>query len=308
MQNESPMTLSQVERELEKIWPTMVFYEDLLVKKPDVIYDEYHDGPSFLLGLSQEFNTPTPSPDGLASEDAEVLDIPSIREILPEDIVLHAEQDPSTIRSLKPLTLEQENKIYRWVINGSKSNELQEEKIASWSEDHNFLLRGEFRFLRPNGWIDDKNITITDNNLDAYHKHGTYVGIHPNLGTDGKHFGRDKAKNRKWWLLLVYNRLQWYLYAFNLEKKELLVLDSMHDHPLDDLRRSLDTYVGRIIEDMLKIVIPTFDHKGVGFPSRYAKVPKQPNNDDRGIYVIKFMEEWTPDSILTAYTNISIPS
>ncbi|MED6193516.1 hypothetical protein PIB30_020318 [Stylosanthes scabra] len=64
----------------------------------------------------------------------------------------------------------------------------------------------------------------------------------------------------------------------------------MHDHPLDDLRRSLDTYVGRVIEDMLKIMIPTFDHKGVGFPSRYAKVPKQPNDDNCEIYVIKFME------------------
>ncbi|MED6206241.1 hypothetical protein PIB30_024833 [Stylosanthes scabra] len=54
---------------------------------------------------------------------------------------------------------------------------------------------------------------------------------------------------------------------------------------------------------MLKIVIPTFDHKGFDFPSRYAKVLKQPNNDDCGIYVIKFMEEWTQDSILTAYSN-----
>ncbi|MED6224929.1 hypothetical protein PIB30_088945 [Stylosanthes scabra] len=54
---------------------------------------------------------------------------------------------------------------------------------------------------------------------------------------------------------------------------------------------------------MLKIVIPTFDHKGIGFPSRYAQVPKQPNNDDCGIYVIKFMEEWNEDSNLIAYTN-----
>ncbi|MED6180080.1 hypothetical protein PIB30_006892 [Stylosanthes scabra] len=203
-----------------------------------------------------------------------------------------------------------------------------------WRGDANlFLIRGEFRFLRPKGWIDDRiirwrckeynhsslkrfledfycvevgilNTTITDHNLEEYHKHGTYVGMCPNLGADGKNFDRDKASNSKWWLLPVCNRLHWYLYAFNLDKKELLVLDFMHDHAFDDLRRSLDTYVvWRVIEDILKIVIPTFDHKGVGFPTRYAEVPKQPNNDDCGIYVIKFMEDWKPDSILNEYTN-----
>ncbi|MED6223292.1 hypothetical protein PIB30_072621 [Stylosanthes scabra] len=98
------MTSSQVEKELEKIWSSMVFDEEVLLKadkdahqyftskkKLDVIYAEYHDGPSFSLGFSQKFNTPTPSPDRSASEDGEVLDIPPIREILPEDIVIHTE-------------------------------------------------------------------------------------------------------------------------------------------------------------------------------------------------------------------------
>ncbi|MED6221655.1 hypothetical protein PIB30_056846 [Stylosanthes scabra] len=148
-----------------------------------------------------------------------------------------------------------------------------------------------------------RNTTIADKNLDAYHKEGTYVGLHPNLGKDGKHFDGDKAANRKWWLLPVCNRLHWYLYAFNLEKKDLLVLDSMYDHAFDEFRKSLDKYVRKLMEDMLKIVIPTFDQKGLGFPSRYAKVPKQPNNDDCGIYVIKLLEEWKEDSELPAYNN-----
>ncbi|MED6140795.1 hypothetical protein PIB30_096916 [Stylosanthes scabra] len=272
VQNKSLMTSSQVERELDNIWPTMVIDEEVILKadedarqyfaskkKQNVIYAEYHDVPSFSLWFSQEFNTPTPSPDGSASEDAEVLDIPPIREILPEDIVIHTEQDPSTIRSLKPLTLEQENKTYQWVIKTTKANGVQEEVIALFrGYDNFFLSRAEIRFLRSKGWIDDKiinwkckeynysslprfledvycievgimNTTITDKNLNAYHKGGTYVGMHPKLGKDGKHFDRNKATNRKW---------------------------------------------GRLIEDMLKIVIPTFDHKGVGFPSRCAQVPK----------------------------------
>ncbi|MED6170243.1 hypothetical protein PIB30_028976 [Stylosanthes scabra] len=216
VQNDSPMTSSQVEREVEADWPTMDVDEeflDLLGKVEKEARKRY---------ASQH-------PDGLTSKDAEVLDIPPIREILPENIVLNAEEDPCTIR-LKPLTSEEEKKIYNSVMYGSKGNNLQEEKIAMWRGDANFfLIRGEFRFLRSKGWIDDK------------------------------------------WLLPVCNRLHWYLYAFNLDKKELLVLDSMHDHAFDDLRSSLDTYV--------------------------------PNNDDCGIYVIKFMEDWKPDSILNEYTN-----
>ncbi|MED6132777.1 hypothetical protein PIB30_021904 [Stylosanthes scabra] len=66
-------------------------------RKPEIRYPKYHDRPSFSLG--EEFNTPTPSPDEPASKDVEdeVLDIPAIREILSEDIVLNAEEDPCTI-------------------------------------------------------------------------------------------------------------------------------------------------------------------------------------------------------------------
>ncbi|MED6176387.1 hypothetical protein PIB30_087759 [Stylosanthes scabra] len=102
------------------------------------------------------------------------------------------------------------------------------------------------------------NTATIDKNLDAYQKDGTYIGMHPKLGEDGRHFDQKKAANRKW---------------------------------------------GKLIEDMLKIVFPTFDHKGLGFPSRYANVPKQPNTNDCGIYVIKFLEEWIEASELHAYNN-----
>ncbi|MED6136917.1 hypothetical protein PIB30_060181 [Stylosanthes scabra] len=223
------------------------------MRKQNVIYAEYHDGPSFSLGFSQEFNTPTPSPDGSTSEDAEVLDIPPIREILPEDIIIN------------------------W-----KCKEYNYSSLPRFLEDFYCV---EVRIM---------NTTITDKNLDAYHKGGTYVGMNPKLGEDGKHFDRDKAANRKWIVInSAYALLCEYCHddglfrasnAFNLEKKELLVLDSMHDHPLDELRRSLDKYVGRLIEDMLKIVIPTFDQKGL---VSQADMPKFQSN--RTIMIAAYM-------------------
>ncbi|MED6114641.1 hypothetical protein PIB30_082312 [Stylosanthes scabra] len=46
---------------------------------------------------------------------------------------------------------------------------------------------------------------------------------------------------------------------------------------------------GKIVEDILKIVFPTYHHTEIGFQCSYAKVPKQPNNDDCGICMLKFM-------------------
>ncbi|MED6141845.1 hypothetical protein PIB30_107483, partial [Stylosanthes scabra] len=84
---------------------------------------------------------------------------------------------------------------------------------------------------------------------------------------------------------------------------ELLVLDSLFDHAFDDKRRLVDIYVGKIIEDMLNIVIPTYHHTDTGFQCCYTKVPKQPNNDDCGICVINLMESWTENSNLKEYNN-----
>ncbi|MED6200304.1 hypothetical protein PIB30_083737 [Stylosanthes scabra] len=120
----------------------------------------------------------------------------------------------------------------------------------------------------------------------------------PNLGLDKENFDREKAATRQWWLIPICHRRHWYLYAFNLVKRELLVLDSLFDHPFDDKRKIVDLYVM-----ILKIVFPTYHHTEIGFQCSYAKVPKQPNNDDCGICMLKFMESWTEDSNLKEFNN-----
>ncbi|MED6202364.1 hypothetical protein PIB30_104602 [Stylosanthes scabra] len=68
-------------------------------------------------------------------------------------------------------------------------------------------------------------------------------------------------------------------------------------------RKIVDLYVGKIVEDMLKIVFPTYHHTEIGFQCSYAKFPKQPNNDDCGICMLKFMESWKEDSNLKEFNN-----
>ncbi|QHO40986.1 uncharacterized protein DS421_5g141820 [Arachis hypogaea] len=46
---------------------------------------------------------------------------------------------------------------------------------------------------------------------------------------------------------------------------------------------------------MARITIPAYVRTTNGPSRSYASAPKQPNNSDYGIYVIKFMESWTED-------------
>ncbi|KAL4337576.1 hypothetical protein AHAS_Ahas12G0124000 [Arachis hypogaea] len=91
------------------------------------------------------------------------------------------------------------------------------------------------------------------------------------------------------------SRGYWWLYAFEVARKRIVVIDSLHDEAHDDERKKLDSYAGWLIEDMAKVAIPTYDRSPNGPMCAYAKVPMQPNGWDCGIYAIKFMETWNED-------------
>ncbi|MED6148168.1 hypothetical protein PIB30_050583 [Stylosanthes scabra] len=44
------------------------------------------------------------------------------------------------------------------------------------------------------------------------------------------------------WSIPICDRDHWYLYALNIAKKKLWVLDSLHSEPFDDIRRKVDEY------------------------------------------------------------------
>ncbi|XLR14577.1 hypothetical protein S83_042515 [Arachis hypogaea] len=51
-------------------------------------------------------------------------------------------------------------------------------------------------------------------------------------------------------------------------------------------------FKGRLIEDIAKVVIPTYKPNKKGLPCTYASISIQPNSFDCGVYAIKFMEYW----------------
>ncbi|MED6147830.1 hypothetical protein PIB30_047423 [Stylosanthes scabra] len=72
----------------------------------------------------------------------------------------------------------------------------------------------------------------------------------------------------------------------------------MYNESFDDLRRIIDDYAAKIIKEMLKIAIPKCDLKGYGNSCQYVTVPKQPNNNDCGLFIILFTQEWNVGSLL----------
>ncbi|XLU27933.1 hypothetical protein S245_063999, partial [Arachis hypogaea] len=58
---------------------------------------------------------------------------------------------------------------------------------------------------------------------------------------------------------------------------------------------------GGLFEDMVRIAILAFVRTIYGPSRSYARVPKQPNNFDCGICVIKFMKSWAEDRALNEW-------
>ncbi|QHN92433.1 uncharacterized protein DS421_17g583700 [Arachis hypogaea] len=94
-----------------------------------------------------------------------------------------------------------------------------------------------------------------------------YDGLSPKFGEKTRFFDKLEAAKRKWWLIHNCWRGHWWVYAFEVNAKRLVIINSLHSAPEDDERDKLDAYVGRLFEDMASIVIPAFVRTTYG-PSR----------------------------------------
>ncbi|RYQ98791.1 hypothetical protein Ahy_B07g086589 [Arachis hypogaea] len=135
-----------------------------------------------------------------------------------------------------------------------------------------------------------------------------YDGLSPSFGEDTRFFDKAVAAKRNWRLFPYCWKSHWWVYAFEVNAKRIVILDSLHSVPEDDKRDKLDAYVGRLCEDMANIAIPGFVRTPYGLARSYARVPKQPNNFDCGMCVIKFIEIWTEDRKFYEWDEDSLSS
>ncbi|MED6124929.1 hypothetical protein PIB30_063669 [Stylosanthes scabra] len=113
--------------------------------------------PSFSLCFSQEFKSPIHTPKRSMHE--EILDIPPINEMILANIPFQEVKNPTNMGPTRELTADEQKKIYNWIMNVSREDGVQEEMIASFHGYRNiFLLRMEFRYLKPRKWINSSII------------------------------------------------------------------------------------------------------------------------------------------------------
>ncbi|QHN87045.1 uncharacterized protein DS421_16g551580 [Arachis hypogaea] len=98
-----------------------------------------------------------------------------------------------------------------------------------------------------------------------------YAGLSPSFGEDTRFFDKVVAAKRKWWFFPNCWRGHLWVYAFEVNAKRLVILDSLHSAPKDDERDKLDAYVGRLYEDIASIVIPAFIRTTYGPSRSYTK-------------------------------------
>ncbi|KAL4276698.1 hypothetical protein AHAS_Ahas20G0233200 [Arachis hypogaea] len=134
---------------------------------------------------------------------------------------------------------------------------------------------------------------MQQHNLNSFHNGPflVYEGLGPNFGEDTRFFNKVDATKRNWvifdsvvirellsqWFFPMCSRGYWWLYVFDVARKRIVVIDSLHDEAHDDVWKKLDSYAGRLIEDMAKVAILTYDRSTNGPICAYAKVPMQPN-------------------------------
>ncbi|QHN94227.1 uncharacterized protein DS421_17g599390 [Arachis hypogaea] len=140
---------------------------------------------------------------------------------------------------------------------------------SSWFKDDFYCI--------PPGILET---VLQKRNLDSFREISTlsYVGLGPHFGADSRYL--DKVLQKRLW-----------------------VLDSMHSGEHNDERSKIDAYAGRIIEDVAKVSMPAYEPTENGLTRFYASVPKQPNQCDCGVYVIKFMQYWSLDKPLQFWTK-----
>ncbi|QHO06996.1 uncharacterized protein DS421_14g459760 [Arachis hypogaea] len=204
--------------------------------------------PSFSLGLTQLEKTPTPSP---------------IHSIHP------------SLRNIKKGETK-EKQIRAWILNSSLNKEQHlasyegwEHMVIQWmcysfNDTKSSRFKRDFYCVCP-GILE----SVTQNDNLASFIDGArpiYAGLGRSFSEDTRFFDKLEAAKRKWWV-----------YAFEVNAKCLVIIDSLHSAPQDDERDKLDAYVGRVFEDMARIAIPAFVRTTYGPSRSYARVPKQPN-------------------------------
>ncbi|MED6199430.1 hypothetical protein PIB30_075861 [Stylosanthes scabra] len=148
--------------------------------------------------------------------------------------------------------------------------------------------------------LHELDMMLTDKNVEGFM--GPRTGYFPFLSTEmgegNNWFKVDAALKRDYWFVPVCQRDHCWLYVLHRKSENLWVLDSVNKESNSYRRKTIDAYVGMMLKDLAAFVDNEIIFTGDGYDCCYEpSIGTQPNTWDSGIYIIKWMEMWDPNSM-----------
>nr|XP_025692813.1 uncharacterized protein LOC112795070 [Arachis hypogaea] len=223
--------------------------------------------------------------------------------------------------------LDEKNKIgeEEKVIEDNKLTELDKDKIYFWATDDRLnkdetlcilkdipramLVREDIMSMLPRHQINNMVLNYMGEMFSHWghlikRKKKSYVLLPDDFGKNGDSFFEQKEIPKHRWLLVpcCYD-FHWWLYAYDIYEKRLFVLDSLYKEAKGD-RVQLDIYASKLIQQMVSIAVPNYELPKNDLIPIYLNLPRQSNNYDCGLFVIKWVEMWNPSSIEINVSNM----
>ncbi|XP_052118546.1 uncharacterized protein LOC127748320 [Arachis duranensis] len=169
----------------------------------------------------------------------------------------------------RKLDKDDEERLRRWATNGLLE---KRQVVASYEgKQHLVLVREDICTLLPQRWVNSNIVQwmcSTFNVSESLRFRDDFYCIPPEI---------------LWFVLVCIDR-HWWLFAFEIAQKRLWVLDSMYSGEYNDDRSNMHAYVGKIIEDIAKVLMSAYEPTENDLPRFYPSVPKQHNGCDCGVF------------------------
>ncbi|RYR40143.1 hypothetical protein Ahy_A09g045825 [Arachis hypogaea] len=287
--------------------------DNKMSKEDDNVSDEQKDKESAVQAFLEieECDIYTPSPIKKTQEPV----VPSIPSF---SLMIHEENKIGEEKKV----IDEKNKIGKEekVIEDNKLTEVDKDKIYFWTTDDRLnkdetlcilkdisramLVREDIMSMLPRHQINNMGEMFSHWGHLIKIKKKSYVLLPDDFGKNGDSFFEQKEIPKHRWLLVpcCYD-YHWWLYAYDIYEKRLFVLDSLYKEAKEN-RVQLDIYASKLIQQMVSIAVSNYELPKNDLIPIYLNLPRQSNNYDCGLFVIKWVEMWNPSSIEINVSNM----
>ncbi|MED6172887.1 hypothetical protein PIB30_054068 [Stylosanthes scabra] len=223
--------------------------------------------------------------------------------------ILKMEEELSALENFEtPQKLEtSRTRIYRWATECTNTNQysflfnFKTSKPYQAMRDHFMSLAQEAEMDLVNGMLGAYHHNYIDPQIQCPYSITTLANNNDSLD----YIDKDKMEKARYQFALVLYENHWWLYVINVKGKRVFVLDSKNIKNPSGERMKLNRFASNVLNQML-----VYAGRNTMFPGpitrqvathsllhKYVTIPKQPNQLDCGVYVLKYMKIVNPSDL-----------